>query len=712
MLEHINKVKMIGQQLEAIEAKVDSGDIVTTLLYSLPESFGSLLVSLESRAGDLTLEFLTAGLLHEETCLSGGQDCGRKDSRAFYGRSQISSATMKKALEQQSSEANQGSGHEAFAFGASQHMTSNRAWLSNLQPLNNARVHLAENRIVEATEKGTATIQTALPHGRMTPCTFKDVWLVPKLKRSLLSVAQVEGAGANIQFVGPRCEIKTTYASILKENQHKLGPSATRCIFLGYSQTTKGYRLWDEASGKLIESRDVRFDEESLAGGDKLDGGSEQGEDFEDAQEHQPSLVGAIPSAPRKPKASKVPERSSTCIRRPPREYWKSGTGLLAEATGLLAEAIAPGEDKQASLKAALKAPDARQWEQAAQTEPDSLHANHTWDLLLDAHLKQLGFVQINADNCIYTLHAQDPKSALFLLVYVDGMILACKSMVQFNRIKTELSKQFKMTDMDALGLFLRMLASFGMDNCKPVSTPMETSTRLTKAMEPQSDEERAMMASTPYRSAVGSVIYGMLGTRLDLAASVGSVSQFMANPGPGHWQAVKRIMRYVSGSLDAVLELGGSFRTAPDLEGYSDSDWAGCPDSRCSTTAFVFIFGGPVAWQSKRQPTVALSSTEAEYMALTQACKEANWLRQLLIELGYPQGLPCKIYEENQGCIALARNPTSHARTKHIDIRHHFIREAIANQHRDLEYCPTKDMAADLLTKPLPSPQFAKLFS
>ncbi|TPX52460.1 DNA-directed DNA polymerase [Powellomyces hirtus] len=284
--------------------------------------------------------------------------------------------------------------------------------------------------------------------------------------------------------------------------------------------------------------------------------------------------------------------------------------------------------------------------------------SSRNWNQLLDARLKQLGFVQSNADNCIYAPHAQDPKSALYLLVYVDNMILTSKSMVQINHIKTELSKQFKMTNMGALGLFLgveitrdcpshrlwlsqkhylqKVLASFGMDNCKPVSTPMETSTCLTKAMEPQSNEERAQMASTPYRSAVGSLIYGMLGTRLDLAACV---SHFMANPGPGHWQAVKRILRYVSGTLDAVLELAGSFSTAPDLEGYSDSDWAGCPDSRCSTTGFVFMFGGTVAWQSKRQPTVALSSPEAEYMALTQACKEAIWLRQLLIELGYPQG-------------------------------------------------------------------------
>ncbi|TPX57272.1 hypothetical protein PhCBS80983_g03974 [Powellomyces hirtus] len=210
MLEHIKMVKRMAQQLEAIGAKVDSEVIVTTLLYRLLVSFESLIMSLDSRADDLTLEFLTACLLHEETCRSDGENGGRKDGRAFYGRSRISNATVKKAgepcfycgeeehfkkecrkrlaAEQQSSEANQASGHVAFAFSAtssrgghwifdssaSQHMTSNRAWLSNLQPLNNARVHLADNRIVEATEKGTATIQTALANGRASTCPLKE----------------------------------------------------------------------------------------------------------------------------------------------------------------------------------------------------------------------------------------------------------------------------------------------------------------------------------------------------------------------------------------------------------------------------------------------------------------------------------------------------------------------------------------------------------
>ncbi|TPX52213.1 hypothetical protein PhCBS80983_g06501 [Powellomyces hirtus] len=212
MLEHINKVKMMAQQLGPLGQKAD----------------------------DLTLEFLTARLLHEETRRSEGQDGGGKDGRAFYGRSRISNTTMKKAggpcfycgkeghfkkecrkrlaAEQQSSEVNQASRHEALA-------TSSRSghWIIDS---------------VEATEKSTATIQTALPDGKMTTCTFKDVWLVPKLERSLLSVAQLEGAGANIQFVGGRCKIRTRKGALALSCDHQEGLyAAAQCHAVAISTT-------------------------------------------------------------------------------------------------------------------------------------------------------------------------------------------------------------------------------------------------------------------------------------------------------------------------------------------------------------------------------------------------------------------------------------------------------------------------------------------
>ncbi|TPX54108.1 DNA-directed DNA polymerase [Powellomyces hirtus] len=228
------------------------------------------------------------------------------------------------------------------------------------------------------------------------------------------------------------------------------------------------------------------------------------------------------------------------------------------------------------------------------------------WNQLFDVHLKQLGFVQSNANHCIYTLHAQDLKSVLYLLVYVDNMVLASRSMVQINHIKTELSKKFNMTD---IGCFLEWRL--------PGTAPAVTCGSL--------------------RSTIS--------RRLDLAASVDSVGQFMTNPGPGHWQAVKRILHYMSGTLDAVL-------------------WED-PSALLRTGKDTLTLTG-LAAQTPGAPPLALS-----------------------------QGLPAKSVRTTRAAVCLPGT----------DIRHHFICKAIANQHVDPEFCPTKDMATNLLTKLLLSP-------
>ncbi len=138
-------------------------------------------------------------------------------------------------------------------------------------------------------------------------------------------------------------------------------------------------------------------------------------------------------------------------------------------------------------------------------------------------------------------------------------------------------------------------------------------------------------------------------------------------------------------------------------LRGYCDADWAGDTNDRRSTTGYVFFVGnGAISWNSKRQPTIALSTTEAEYMATSQCTKEALWLRKLLDDVGYVQDNATLILSDNQGSISLAKNPIHHSRTKHIDIQHHFIREKLENGEIELKYCATEDMVADVLTKAL----------
>jgi hypothetical protein len=200
----------------------------------------------------------------------------------------------------------------------------------------------------------------------------------------------------------------------------------------------------------------------------------------------------------------------------------------------------------------------------------------------------------------------------------------------------------------------------------------------------------------------VGSLIYAMLGTRPDLAFAVSVVSRFSSNPDKTHMRAVERILRYLHDTADMGLVFRG---TLQPLTGYTDSDWAGDPDTRRLTSGYVFSLGSAaISWSSKRQPTVSLSTCEAEYIGQTNATKEAIWLQGFLkqIDPGDPGLGATIIYGDNQGAITLAKNDQFHGRVKHIDIQHHFVREKLAEGRIDLRYVPTSEQVADGLTKAL----------
>jgi len=241
------------------------------------------------------------------------------------------------------------------------------------------------------------------------------------------------------------------------------------------------------------------------------------------------------------------------------------------------------------------------------------------------------------------------------------------------------------------------------MSNSASISTPADPHIRLLKSPpEHQADQ----MNQQRYQSAVGSLMFAMIGTRPDIAFAVSAVSQHNTNPGETHWTAVRRIFRYLSGTRNLGLNYGSG-----PCGGYTDADW-GAGEDRRSIGGYVFMInGGAVSWTSKKQHSVALSSTEAEYMALTQGVKEGLWLRELQGDLGAfrHQEEIKKIQCDNQGAIALTRNPEYHARTKHIDIQFHFVRQHVESDAIQLVYCPTHQMTADIFTKPLPRPQFTK---
>ena len=231
------------------------------------------------------------------------------------------------------------------------------------------------------------------------------------------------------------------------------------------------------------------------------------------------------------------------------------------------------------------------------------------------------------------------------------------------------------------------------MEHCKSVATPTDG---VLSRGDGRVDGE--------YMCLVGSLLYSAMVTRPDIACAVQSLSRHMQAAGPEHWMAGKRVLRYLRGTRELGIKYGAMARgDSTRLEGYCDADWAGDVDTRRSTTAYIFmIAGGAVSWASKLQTTVALSSTEAEYMAACAAVQEAVHLRQLLGDVGYEQEGASVIYEDNQGCIWLANNPVVHKRSKHIDIRHHFTREKVESGEVRLEYVATEHQLADLLTNAL----------
>ena len=216
-------------------------------------------------------------------------------------------------------------------------------------------------------------------------------------------------------------------------------------------------------------------------------------------------------------------------------------------------------------------------------------------------------------------------------------------------------------------------------------------------------------MRSVPYRELTGALLWVAIISRPDIAFAASHLAKFNSNPGQVHWKAAKRVLRYLSATRKLCLVLGCDNSGTDALTGYTDSDWARDRDDSRSYGAYVFMLGDScVSWSSRKQPTVATSSTEAEYMALSNATKQAIWLRSLLSEIGlFIESTSTTMYADNRGAIELTKQPRLHSRTKHIPIHFHFIRQHVADKTISIVHCPTQHMIADGLTKPLPRVPF-----
>ncbi|KAH9687903.1 hypothetical protein KPL70_014941 [Citrus sinensis] len=348
--------------------------------------------------------------------------------------------------------------------------------------------------------------------------------------------------------------------------------------------------------------------------------------------------------------------------------------------------------------------------------------AQRAWNSRIDKYFQEKDFTKCPYEHALYV--KEKDEDILIVCLYVDDLIFTGSNPSLFEEFKRVMIKEFEMTDIGLMAYYLgievkqkeegifisqesyakEILKRFKMNDCKPISTPVECGVKLSKY------DEGEDIDPTFFKSLVGSLRY-LTCTRPNILYAVGLVSRYMENPKTTHFKVAKRILRYINGTTN--FDLLYSFSNDYKLVGYSDSDWGGDVDDRKSTTGFVFFMGDTAfTWMSKKQPIVTLSTCEAEYVAATSSVCHAIWLRNLLKELSLAQEEPTEICVDNKSAIALSKNPVFHDRSKHIDTRYHFIRECIARKEVQIKYVKSQDQAADIFTKPLKQEDFVRFKS
>ncbi|GKC70667.1 hypothetical protein Tco_1116550 [Tanacetum coccineum] len=308
------------------------------------------------------------------------------------------------------------------------------------------------------------------------------------------------------------------------------------------------------------------------------------------------------------------------------------------------------------------------------------------------------------------------PGMFIHLFLYIDDMVFSygCKAEIWVTKGLLDKAKKIlgmeivrdrsrKILRVSQSGYVSKILNNFRIDNGKSVQMPLGGHFKLSLKDCPVRDCDVERMSKVPYANAVGSLMYLMVCTRPDIAYAVSVVSRYLANPGKNHWEAVKWILKYLRGTANVGLVYGTNRGNHVDVTGFVDSDYAKDPDKGRSITGYEFLVHGcVVSWKEMLQHVVAFSTTKAEYMALAEAVKEAIWLRGLLEELGVELNTVA-VNCDNQGAIHLSRNHVFHERTKHINVRYHFIREVLEAKTVKVLKVGTEHNAADALTKVVP---------
>ncbi len=347
------------------------------------------------------------------------------------------------------------------------------------------------------------------------------------------------------------------------------------------------------------------------------------------------------------------------------------------------------------------------------------------WNENIDKFLRAMGYEPLASDPCLY-FYCSDLEISI-IAVYVDDVLIAASLPTTLHHVVSEFNSRYKMEDKGepefvigikitrdrALGTITldqgtyieKMLEKFQMSDCVVSAIPADPSVKLTTDMCPTSDINKQLMSKYPYRELVGSLMYAMVATRPEIAYAVSNLSKFLCNPGYPHWHAGLKVLRYLRGTTHKGITYRMNCNDNLELFAYSDSDWAGCRDTRRSHSGGVLILaGGPICWLSKRQPSVTMSSAEAEYAACQFVCRDVIWVKGMLNELNVQlRNDVVTIFTDSTACIAIASKPIIDRKTKHIEMYYHFLKERVA-EFKDiaLKYIGTDFNIADMFTKAL----------
>lgn len=344
------------------------------------------------------------------------------------------------------------------------------------------------------------------------------------------------------------------------------------------------------------------------------------------------------------------------------------------------------------------------------------------WNQTIHETLTNAGVTRSINDKCFYT--RTDERGVIYIIIYVDDVLMASNSDEMLQFYEAELRKQYKIENlgevknylgiriekhsdgyytMDQSPYIAQIIKELGLAAAKASNIPLSVGYGKT--------ESNIMTTNEKYRRIIGCLLYISVNTRPDVAAAISILARKVEQPTEDDWTELKRVIKYLKGTIDYQLKLKCDMDES-QFFGYADADWANDKATRKSNSGYVMMLGsGTISWSCKRQTCVAASSTEAEFISLSSACKEISWLRRLLVDFGFKITKPTVIFEDNQSCLKMVENEEQlSARTKHIDTKFFFVKDHVNNGEVTCIYCPTEEMLADLLTKPLAKERFQKL--